>query len=140
MNVSYREIKEFDANHLRELFLSVEWTSGKYPEKLQAAMRNSHSVISAWDGDKLVGLMNCLSDGGMTAYFHYLLVRPEYQGKGIGRTLVQMMLEKYASFLRKVLIADNEQAGFYEKCGFIAGAGTTALFLDADADMAAEII
>lgn len=140
MNVSYCETKDFDANELGELFLSVEWTSGKYPEKLQAAMRGSHSVISAWDGDKLIGLMNCLSDGVMTAYFHYLLVRPEYQGKGIGRTLVQTMLAKYASFLRKVLIADNEQAGFYEKCGFVVGTGTTALFLDTDPNLTQEIV
>lgn len=87
-------------------------------------MENSHSVYSAWDGEKLVGLINCLSDGVMTAYFHYLLVRPEYQGRGIGEKLMGMILEKYESYLRKVLIAYDKQVGFYERCGFKVGSET----------------
>jgi hypothetical protein len=59
----------------------VGWSSGQYPEALAVAMRNSDRVVSAWGGEKLVGFMNALSDGAMTAYFHYLLVRPEYQGR-----------------------------------------------------------
>jgi len=64
---------------LQDLFLSVQWSSGNYPDQLQIAMTNSHRVISAWNGDQLVGLINALSDGVMTAYFHYLLVHPDYQ-------------------------------------------------------------
>ena len=37
----------------------------------ELVMKNAHSVYSAWNGDKLVGLINYLSDGIMTAYFHY---------------------------------------------------------------------
>lgn len=96
-------------------------------DRLQVAMRNSHSVISAWDGSQLVGLMNCLSDGIMTAYFHYLLVRPEYHDRGIGRTLVQKMLEQYQDYARKVLIAYDEEIAFYQRCGFEAGTGKTPM-------------
>ena len=128
--IEYRETKDFNAEELGELFLSVEWLSGKYPDKLKIALRNSDTVFSAWDGDKLVGLMNAMSDGPMTVYFHYLLVRPEYQGQGIGKRLVGMMLERYADCLRKVLIADDAEVAFYERCGFKVGKGTTALFMD----------
>lgn len=138
--IEYRNIRDFDAVELSELFLSVGWTSGNYPDKLQQAMLNSHSVISAWDGDKLVGLMNCLSDGVMTAYFHYLLVRPEYQGQGIGRKLVQMMFDQYSDCMRKVLIAYDNQAGFYEKCGFISGTGTVSMFCDNDSELTADVV
>lgn len=120
MNINYQTTKEFQAEALQSLFLSVEWSSGNYPQKLQEAMIKADAVISAWDGEKLVGLMNCLSDG-MTAYFHYLLVMPEYQGKGIGKEIMRRMLECCDGCITKVLIAYAEQVPFYELCGFKAG-------------------
>ena len=52
---------------MQKLFLSVHWESGNYPEKLVHAMHNSTRVISAWDGDKLVGLVRALDDGETVA-------------------------------------------------------------------------
>jgi ribosomal protein S18 acetylase RimI-like enzyme len=52
-------------------------------------MQNSSSVFSAWDGQKLIGLINVLDDGIMTAYIHYLLIMPEYQHIGIGKELIE---------------------------------------------------
>ncbi len=52
--VIYKEIKEFSKKELEELFLSVNWDSGKYPEKLAIVMKNSSNVISAWDNEKLI--------------------------------------------------------------------------------------
>lgn len=47
MLIEYKDTKEFSASQLQRLFLSVNWESGKYPEKLEKAMRNSTHVISA---------------------------------------------------------------------------------------------
>ena len=124
MEIVYIKTKDFNSEQLQSLFLSVEWSSGNYPDKLVVAMKNAHSVYSAWNGDKLVGLINCLSDGIMTAYFHYLLVRPEYQDKGIGKKLVELMLLEYQDYARKVLVAYDSEIGFYKKCGFDVGKGT----------------
>ncbi len=55
--IEYKQTKEFTVDQLQRLFLSVNWESGKYPEKLVRAMLNSSRVISAWDVDKLVGLV-----------------------------------------------------------------------------------
>ena len=116
--IIYKDIKDFRAEDLADLFLSVEWSSGHYPEKLAEAMQNSGAVFSAWDGGKLVGLAQALDDGVMTAYSHWILVNPEYQGKGIGKELVSMLKEKYKDYLRLVLIAYDNQIGFYENSGF----------------------
>lgn len=129
MSITYSEQREFDTRQVQELFLSVGWSSGNYPDELALALRNSHSVVSAWDGARLVGLMNALSDGAMTAYFHYLLIRPEYQSQGIGRQLVTAMLDRYESYARKVLIAYDEEVAFYEKCGFELGGGKSPMFV-----------
>lgn len=127
--ISYSNIKDFSEKDLQELFLSVGWSSADYPDKLKVAMQNSHKVVSAWEGDKLVGLMNCLSDGVMTAYFHYLLVMPDYHNMGIGRTLVNMMLEEYKDYARKVLIAYDNEINFYKHCGFEIGKEKTPMFI-----------
>lgn len=129
MKIKYLATKSIDRSQLQELFLSVEWSSGNYPDKLQTALRNADRVVSAWDGPKLVGLMNSLSDGEMTAYFQYLLVRPEYQSQGIGKTLVTTMLDAYKDCARKVLIAYDKEIEFYQKCGFSIGGGKTAMFV-----------
>lgn len=129
MNIVYKDIKNFNAEDLADLFLSVNWSSGNYPDKLKIAMYNSHSVLSAWDGDKLIGLINCLSDGIMTAYFHYLLIRPEYQCMGVGKNLIDKMLKRYDGYLRKVLIAYDKKIDFYKHCGFEIGKESVPMFI-----------
>ncbi len=118
MNIEYKEIQDFSKEELEVLFLSVEWSSGHFPDKLVVAMKNFHKVYSAWDGNKLVGMICSMDDGIMNAYIHYLLVNPEYQGQKIGRTLVEKMKDYYKDYLRVVLIAYNEELHFYENCGF----------------------
>lgn len=129
MKVLYKNTRDFNVEQLRDLFLAVKWDSGNYPEKLKIAMKNSSSVYSAWDGDKLVGLANCLSDGVMTAYIHYLLVHPNYSSQGIGEKLIFLMLNEYKDYLRKILIAYPEALEFYEKSGFVADEKKVPMFI-----------
>jgi len=116
--ITYRNTHDFTPQALQKLFLSVAWSSGNFPDKLVAAMRNYGSIFSAWDGDRLVGMICSMDDGVMTAYVHYLLVNPQYQKQGIGRRLVEMIREHYSDYTRIVLGAYNTQVGFYEACGF----------------------
>ena len=118
-----------NSKQLEDLFLSVEWSSGHYPDKLEVAMRNYATVYTAWDDDRLVGLVSAMDDGIMTAYIHYLLVRPEYQGRGIGAQLLERVKEKYRDYLRIALMAYDRECGFYERCGFKKGEGETPMFI-----------
>jgi len=127
--ITYSDTHEFKPQALQDLFLSVEWSSGHYPEKLAAAMRNFGTVYTAWDGERLVGLISAMDDGVMTAYVHYLLVRPEYQHKGIGRRLVEMTRERYREYLRVVVVAYNAELAFYESCGFECAESASAMFI-----------
>ena len=129
MNITYKDTQDFSSKELQDLFLSVEWSSGQYPEKLVVAMKNSETVFTAWDDDKLAGLVNVLDDGAMTAYVHYLLVNPEYHGKGIGKELLRLVLEKYTNYPKIILVAYDKEVGFYENCGFEQGDGTTPMFV-----------
>lgn len=118
MNITYKDTHNFEKEDLQDLFLSVEWSSGHFPEKLVIAMRNFKTVYTAWDNDKLIGLICAMDDGIMTAYIHYLLVNPKYHHLGIGRNLVGRMKETYKNYLRIVIVAYNDEIGFYESCGF----------------------
>lgn len=129
MNIVYKDTHDFSCEQLEDLFLSVEWSSGHYPDKLVTAMKNFETVFSAWDGDRLVGMICAMDDGIMTAYVHYLLVNPEYQDKHIGRELVGMAKEKYSDYLRIVVVAYNEELAFYEKCGFKKSDDSSPMFI-----------
>ncbi len=129
MNITYKSIKDFTEKELQDLFLSVEWSSGHYPDKLVVAMRNYGSVFTAWDTDTLIGLISSMDDGIMTAYVHYLLVRPDYQGKGIGKKLVEMTTEHYKDYLRIVLVAYDKELEFYKHCGFTPAEEKTPMFI-----------
>lgn len=129
MEISYKYIHEFRKESLQELFLSVEWSSGHYPEKLVVAMKNFETVFTAWDKDKLIGLICAMDDGIMTAYVHYLLVNPNYHHKGIGKELVSMIKEKYKDYLRIVLVAYDDEVGFYQSCGFKKADDASPMFI-----------
>ena len=79
--LKYTDEKIFTQEQVQQLFLSVNWISGKYPERLYKALMNSSTVLTVWDGDRLVGLTRVLDDTEMLAQIHYVLVHPEYQGK-----------------------------------------------------------
>ncbi len=129
MNIIYKDTHDFDCEQLKDLFLSVEWSSGHYPDKLVKAMKNFETVFSAWDGDKLVGMICAMDDGIMTAYVHYLLVNPVYQGQHIGRELVRMVKEKYSDYLRIAVIAYDNELAFYENCGFKKSDESSPMFI-----------
>ena len=118
MNIIYKECCCFNKDDLEGLFLSVDWNSGKYPDKLVEAIKHYPTVYSAWDKNKLVGLICVMDDHVMNAYIHYLLVEPKYQGKGIGKKLVEMVKDKYKDYINLVLISYKESISFYEKYGF----------------------
>ena len=129
MNIEYKDIHNFECEELERLFLSVEWSSGYFPDKLAVAMKNFNTVYSAWDGGKLVGMICVMDDGIMNAYVHYLLVDPDYHGKTIGRTLVNMVKEKYKEYMRIVVVAYDEELHFYEECGFEKSKNASPMFI-----------
>lgn len=129
MQITYSDTHDFYKENLQDLFLSVEWSSGHYPEKLVVAMKNFKTVFSAWDGEKLVGMICAMDDGVMNAYVHYLLVNPNYHGMKIGRTLVDMVKQKYSDYLRIAVIAYDDEAHFYENCGFKKSDNASPMFI-----------
>lgn len=119
MAVVYKINQDIMPEQAQALFRSVGWLSGEYPTRLAKALRGSDTVVSAWDGEQLVGLANAIDDGELTAYMHYLLVDPAYHGQGVGRALVCRIKEIYADYLYLLLMCDEKKnIPFYEQYGF----------------------
>ena len=77
----------------------------------------------------MVGLGNAISDGFLTVYYPHLLVLPEYQGKGIGKLILDKMQEKYSHFHMQMLTADGKSVDFYKKNGFERAGKTEPMWI-----------
>lgn len=130
MTITYTEEKKFTQEEVQQLFLSVGWVSGQYPSRLYKSLINSSTVLTAWDEDKLVGLVRVLDDSEMVAYMHYVLVNPDYQGQKIAGTMIGMIKEKYKDYLYlEIMPEESKNAAFYEKFGFNIMANGVAMQL-----------
>lgn len=121
------------------LYASVGWSVyTRDRDKLSRALSGSSSVAIAVDGDELVGLARVVSDGASIAYLQDVLVKPAAQRTGLGRRLVEKVLEPLGDVRQKVLLTDDEpgQRAFYESIGFSEtrdfGEGTLRAFVRFD--------
>ena len=81
--ISYSDARNIALEAIRELYASNDWSAAKKPTALHNDLLNSHSLWTAWDGDRLIGLGNAISDGHLVVYYPHLLVHPDYQRRGI---------------------------------------------------------
>lgn len=119
--INYKENYQIDKRDLKKLYSSVGWVAyTKNLEILEKAINHSLQVISAWDKDKLVGLIRVVGDGHTIIYIQDILVHPDYQDKKIGTTLMTNMLENYPKVRQKVLLTEEAPnvRHFYEKFNF----------------------
>jgi len=106
---------------LRDLYDAVGWSTYTQDlNRLVTAVEGSHFVVTVWDDECLVGLARALSDDVSIAYIQDILVRPSHQRMGVGRALVNSILERYSHVRQKVLLTDDrpEQHQFYRSLSF----------------------
>ena len=134
LNIRYdNDLAVSDYNNLREI---VGWN--RIPEQqAQAGLRGSDFVIAAKDGERTIGMSRVLTDGGCVALILDVVVHPEYQGLGIGRTLMEAVMKfidgrmALGEVSHICLMAAKGKEEFYKKFGFeerpndIRGAGMT---------------
>ena len=110
------------------------WSSAEKPVQLLAALRNSHTLVTARVSGTLVGIGNAISDGHLVVYFPHLLVHPDHQGQGIGRQMMQALLAKYQGFHQLMLVADGQSLDFYRRLGLARAGQTEPMWISAGHD------
>lgn len=133
-DIRFSETRELPLECVLALYLANGWSAAEKPDLLLEALLNSHSLVTAWDGEKLVGLGNAISDGCLVVYYPHLVVLPEYQGCGIGTRLMAMLSARYAGFHQQALLADGRAIEFYRKCGFERAGKTEPMWIYAGHD------
>jgi len=121
MDIQYFENKTLNQTEVLYLYNNVNWKAyTKQPKVLMQAIQQSLYVLSAWDDNKLVGLIRVIGDGCTIIYIQDILVLNDYQRKGIGKNLMDKVLVKFEHVRQKVLITDKEEKTkmFYESLGF----------------------
>ena len=112
-----------------ELYKKNNWSSAKQPELLFNAINNSHNFVTARHNNKLIGLGNSISDGYLVVYFPHLLIHPQFQGKGVGKMIMNKLLQHYTNFHMKILTADIDAVSFYKKIGFEKAGKTKPMWI-----------
>lgn len=127
--IQYFETRDLALESILALYNANGWSAALKPTELFNALMSSHSLVSAWDSDKLVGLGNAISDGHLVVYYPHLLVLPEYQGRGIGKSLMKLLIVRYQGFHQHILVADSKAVNFYKQCGFERAGNTESMWI-----------
>ena len=116
---------DLTAEQFIELWESV-WGEGPSPEQTALAMEHTLFRVSVFDGGRIVAMARMIGDLGLDYYIKDVIVRPEYQHRGIGKLLIQELLAfirqngVHDTYIFTELCAMPDKIPFYERFGFAA--------------------
>lgn len=95
-------------------------------QQAQQALDNSLKILTAYDGERAVGMGRVVGDGAVICYIQDLIVVPEYQSRHVGSRLIEELIAYVNGLTRKdtqmmlCLMCAKGREAFYEKHGFTA--------------------
>lgn len=100
------------------------------PDVHRKAFENSYVTVFVYHDSHLIGFGRAISDGAYQAAIHDVAVVPEFQGKGIGTTIIKNLLTRLSQ-CNVILYAVPGKEAFYEKMGLRKMKTGMALFMKA---------
>ena len=115
----YVENKPVSAKEIARLRLSVGW-NGMESFYDNPAM-TSHCHIACYDGDAFVGYVDSVSNRVTDAYIQDLMVRPDYQGRGVDTELMRRIIArlKEDNIYMISVVYEEKLRPFYQRFGFM---------------------
>lgn len=116
--------RQLDLYELEELCDAVGW-SRRPLRKVKKAIAHSFLVVTLWEDlgkrRRLIGFSRATSDHAFNATIWDVVVSPKYQGKGLGKSLMQHMIKtlRGEDISNITLFADPQVVTFYETLGFV---------------------
>lgn len=117
--INYRVNEKLKAEDVIELFQrsGIRRPVGE-PERIERMLDGANLIVTAWDGEQLVGIARALTDFSYCCYLSDLAVDRAYQRAGIGRELVRQVGEQIGEECMLLLLAAPEAMEYYPKIGF----------------------
>lgn len=115
------EYTEFNMDEIKSLYDAVGWKA--YTDNMTRLMKgykNSLKVLAAFRDDELIGIIRAVGDGFTIVFIQDIIVTPNEQGKGVGKSLLKAMIDLYPE-VRQIELAtdiDSKTIGFYKSLGF----------------------
>lgn len=88
------------------------------PDIFEGMLKHANLLITAWHGERLVGIARSLTDFTYVAYLADLAVDADYQRQGIGKRLIQETRSRLGQQCMIVLLAAPAANDYYPKLGF----------------------
>jgi len=124
ISLVFSQSRSFDLVELEQLLESVGW-SRRPMRRVRRALENSLIRVGLWLHDarfpRLIGFARCTGDGVLEATVWDVAIHPLYQGVGLGKLLMEYILESLAEMgvERVTLFADPGVVDFYESQGWV---------------------
>jgi ribosomal protein S18 acetylase RimI-like enzyme len=107
-------------SQLQDLFAdNAPWAAGRSLLGLRRMLWGSEAVVSAWQGERLVGFGRATSDGQFRAVLWDVVVARDVQRQGLGRSLVEALVTMpVVSKAELIYLMTTNGEGFYRRIGF----------------------
>lgn len=86
--------------------------------RIEKMLESANLIITAWDGEKLIGICRCLTDFVYCCYLSDLAVAANYQRRGIGKELIARTREYLGDQVMILLLAAPAAKDYYGPVGF----------------------
>ena len=116
--ISYSDRKDIDPSQLLRLYNQAPWAKNRTAGQAQQMLGHTDLLMSAWDGDRLIGFGRVLTDYVFRASIWDVIVDKRYQSRGIGTELVKQILHHSALKDVELFWLCTRMPGFYERLGF----------------------
>ena len=123
------EHSSIDWNELSRLY-RIAPLGDKKPEDLKVAFSNSMYKCFLFENGVLIGAGRGLADGVDCSYLCDVAVHPDFQGRGLGKAIIEKLKEMSAGHRKIILYANPGKEGFYKKLGFMRMRTAMAIFKD----------
>jgi GNAT superfamily N-acetyltransferase len=112
----------------------------KPPEALRTVFGNSMFRCFVYAGDTLVGAGRALADGRDCSYLADVAVHPDHQGRGLGKAIINRLVDQSRGHKKIILYANPGTEGFYAKLGFLHMNTAMAIWQDQAAGVASGLL
>jgi GNAT superfamily N-acetyltransferase len=127
-SLRFSDSKDVNPDTLLELYGFGWWCNQRTKTDVHRMLEHTSMIVSVWDGDVLVGFTRLLTDFTYRGTIWDVIVRPDYQGQGVGKRIIEYILThpKLAT-VTFFWLSTRDKHDFYEQFGFVRDASDSMI-------------